>query len=251
MNNPIRTKMPFLYFIGCALFVFTACGQGIKQSNLDGQNSERKNESLRVELTMVWETDGSYLKTPECATYDPEKKVFYVSNLNRDNEIENDGFISIVNVDGSIVTEKWVEGLSSPLGNDFYNGHLFVNDGANIIKINIESGDIIERMAVEGASNLNGIDIDERGNIYAADSRNNKIFKVTQNGETTMLYEGDDLNSPNGVSVKGDELIIASFSGKKLLSLDLQNKQIKTLVEDIGSADGIIRLEGGHFITSS
>src|SRR5690606_21112994 len=177
--------------------------------------------------------------------------VFYVSNLNRDNEIDNDGYISIVNIDGSILTEKFVEGLGSPLGNDFYNGHLFLNDGANIIKINIESGDIVERMVVEGASNLNGIDIDNMGNIYAADSRGNRIFKVTQTGKTSLLYEGEDLNSPNGVSVRGDELIIASFSGKKLLALNLQNKQIRTLVEDIGSADGIIRLEGGHFITSS
>lgn len=241
-------KMTIFYFIGSALLFLTACGQ---KANMVGQASERKNDSLSVELTMVWETEEEYLKTPECVTYDREKNVFYVSNLNRDNEIDNDGYISIVNIDGSILTEKFVEGLGSPLGNDFYNGHLFLNDGANIIKINIESGDIVERMAVEGASNLNGIDIDNMGNIYAADSRGNRIFKVTQTGKTSLLYEGEDLNSPNGVSVRGDELIIASFSGKKLLALNLQNKQIRTLVENIGSADGIIQLEGGHFITSS
>src|SRR5690606_34526945 len=233
-------KMTIFYFIGSALLFLTACGQ---KANMVGQASERKNDSLSVELTMVWETEEEYLKTPECATYDREKNVFYVSNLNRDNEIDNDGYISIVNIDGSILTEKFVEGLGSPLGNDFYNGHLFLNDGANIIKINIESGDIVERMAVEGASNLNGIDIDNMGNIYAADSRRNRIFKVTQTGKTSLLYEGEDLNSPNGVSVRGDELIIASFSGKKLLALNLQNKQIRTLVENIGSADGIIQLE--------
>ena len=231
--------------------MLTACGQGIKQGNFDGQISEKKNDSLSVELTKVWETEGDYLKTPECATYDPEKNVFYVSNLNRDNEVDNDGFISLVNVDGGIITERWVEGLASPLGNEFYNGHLFVNDGGNIIKINIESGDIVERIAVEGAANLNGIAIDETGIIYAADSRGNKIFKITENGEVSLLYEGEDLESPNGVSVRGNELIIASISGKRLLSLNLQNNEIRTLVEDIGSADGIIQLEGGHFITSS
>lgn len=244
-------KMGSICFLSILLFYTTACGQGLQQSNTGEQIPERQNDSLRVELTPVWETKGALLKTPECATYDPQENVFYVSNLNRDNEVENDGYISIVNAEGSIVSERWVEGLGSPLGNDFYNGHLFVNDGPNIIKINIESGDIVERMAVEGAANLNGIDIDEAGNIYAADSRGNKIFKVTQNGETTLLYEGEDLNSPNGVSVMANELIIASFSGKKLLALNLQNKQLRTLAEDIGSADGIIQLEGGHFITSS
>ena len=236
-------KMPVLFFISSFFLFFTAWGQ----KNYMGEQVPY--DSLKVELTKVWETAG--LKTPECATYDAQRNIFYVSNLNRDNETENDGFISLVNVDGSVKVEKWVEGLTSPLGNYFYKDHLFVNDGGNIIKIEIESGKIIERFAVEGASSLNGIDIDEAGNIYAADSRGNKIFKVTQKGEVTLLYEGKDLKSPNGVSVKGNELIVASFSGNSLLSLNLQNNQIQTLVEDIGRADGIIQLEGGHFITSS
>ena len=253
MKNPdtyfsIKAKRDIFYFIGSILLLLTACGP---KNYMGEQVAEPKNDSLRVELTKVWETEREYLKTPECATYDAGRNVFYVSNLNRDNEIENDGFISLVNVDGSVKVERWVEGLTSPLGNYFYKDHLFVNDGGNIIKINIESGDIVERFAVEGASNLNGIDIDEAGNIYAADSRGNKIFKISQKGETTLLYEGGELKGPNGVSVKGNELLVASFSGNKLLSLNLQNNQIRTLVEDIGRVDGIIQLEGGHFITSS
>ena len=244
----INGKMSVLFFISSFFLFLTACGQ---KNVMGEQVAERENDSLRVELTKVWETEREFLKTPECATFDDQRNIFYVSNLNRDNETENDGFISIVNVDGSVKVEKWVEGLTSPLGNYFYKEHLYVNDGGNIIKIDIESGEIIEKIAVEGASSLNGIDIDEAGNIYAADSRGNKIFKISQKGEVTLLYEGEDLKSPNGVSVRGNELIIASFSGNSLLSLNLQNKKITTLVEDIGRADGIIQLEGGHFITSS
>ncbi|MEP6262225.1 MAG: hypothetical protein ABJ092_11645 [Gillisia sp.] len=244
----MNAKMPVFYFISGVLLFLTACGQKIYMGE---QVAVRENDSLRVELTKVWETEREILKTPECATYDAERNIFYVSNLNRDNETDNDGFISLVNVDGSVKTERWVEGLTSPFGNYFYNDHLFVNDGGNIIKINIETGRIIEKIAVEGASSLNGIDIDEAGNIYAADSRGNKIFKVSQQGEVTLLYEGEDLKGPNGVSMKGNELIIASFSGTSLLSLNLKNNQIRTLVEDIGRVDGIIQLEDGHFITSS
>ncbi|HSI69019.1 MAG TPA: hypothetical protein VK941_02220, partial [Gillisia sp.] len=132
------------------------------------QGAESKNDSLRVELTKVWETEKGFLKTPECATFDAQRNIFYVSKLNRDTETENDGFISLVNVDGSVKIERWVEGLTSPLGNYYNKEHLYVKDGGNIIKIEIESGKIIERFAVEGASSLNGIDIDEAGNIYAA-----------------------------------------------------------------------------------
>lgn len=239
-------------FVSSSLILITACGQGEKQqNNQSAQTAEMKPDTLMVELEMAWETTGSQLITPECATYDPDANIFYISNLNRDNEVENDGYISIVNADGSLKNARWVEGLGSPLGNDFYNGHLFVNDGGNIVKINIESGKVIEKIAVEGAAKLNGIDIDEEGNIYAADSDGNKIFKVTQEGGVTLLFEGMELNEPNGVFIQGEELIIASMGGNSLLSFHLENNQIKTLVEGIGRVDGIIQLEGGHFLTSS
>jgi outer membrane protein assembly factor BamB len=229
-----------------------ACGQGEKQkSNPSGQTAEMKPDTLIVELEKVWETKGLQLITPECVTYDPDRNIFYISNLNRVNEVENDGYISIVNADGSVENARWVEGLTSPLGNDFYNGHLFVNDGGNIVKIDIESGNVIEKISVEGAADLNGIDIDEAGNIYAADSDGNKIYKVTQDGEVTLLFEGEELNEPNGVFIKGEELIVASMSGNSLLSFHLETNQIKTLVEGIGGVDGIIQLEGGHFLTSN
>lgn len=246
--------MRFLLYclVSSGLMIIPACGQGEKQqNNQSGQIAEIKPDTLRVELEKVWETGEAQLITPECATYDPEMNIFYISNLNRDNEMENDGYISIVNADGSVKNARWVEGLTSPLGNDFYNGHLFVNDGGNIVKINIESGNVIEKISVEGATDLNGIDIDEAGNIYAADSDGNKIYKVTQDGEVTLLFEGGELNEPNGVFIKDEELIVASMSGNSLLSFNLETNQIKTLVEGIGGADGIVQLEGGHFLTSN
>lgn len=242
----------FFSFMSGLIILLAACSQGEKkQENQYGQTSEMGNDSIRVTLNQVWATDTTQLITPECATYDPERNVFYISNLNRDNEAENDGYMSIVNADGSIKNARWVEGLTTPLGNDFYDGHLYVNDKGNIVKINIESGEIIEKINVEGAVTLNGIAIDETGNIYSADSDGNKIFKVTQNGEASVVFENEELNRPNGVFIKGGELIVASSAGSKLFSINLENKEITTLVEGIGRADGIIPLDGGHYLTSS
>ncbi|MDT0684982.1 hypothetical protein [Autumnicola psychrophila] len=239
-------------FVSSCLLLIISCGQAEKkQKDQSGETAKMRTDSLSVELEKVWETGRAFLKTPECATYDPEKNIFYISNLNRDNEVEKDGYISIVNADGSVENAKWIEGLSSPLGNDFYNDYLFVNDGGDIVKISIKSGNIIEKIPVKGAANLNGIDIDKTGNIYAADSEGNKIYMVTQDGEVTLLFEGEELNKPNGVFIKDNELIIASMSGNSLLSFHLETNKIKTLVEDIGGVDGIIQLEGGHFLTSS
>lgn len=234
------------------IVLLTACRQGKKeQKNQSDPTMDMDTNSLVVKLEQVWETDTSQLITPECATYDPERKVLYISNLNRDNEEENDGYISIVNPDGGIKNARWIEGLGSPLGNDIYNDFLYVNDNGNIVKINIQNGEIVEKINVEGASDLNGMDIDKNGNIYSADSDGNKIFKVTQDKEVTLLFEGEALNEPNGVLFKDGKLIVASFSDNSLLSLNLKDKSITTLVEGIGKVDGIISLEQGHYFTSS
>ncbi|MBK5193998.1 MAG: hypothetical protein JJE07_12480 [Flavobacteriaceae bacterium] len=242
----------FLSMSSFLFFLLTGCVFGEKdKENKSEQSSVEVKNSISVTLEQIWETDTTSLATPECATYDDQKKVFYVSNLNRANEVDNDGYLSIVNPDGSIKVAKWVEGLTSPLGNAIYNGYLFQNDKDNILKIDIESGEIVERIQVEGANGLNGMTIDENGNIYSADSGGNKIFKLTPDKEVSVIFEGEELNRPNGVLVRGNELLTVSSGGGFLYSIDLENGQIETLVEGIGQADGIILIEEGHLLTSS
>jgi outer membrane protein assembly factor BamB len=242
----------FLSMSSFLFFLLTGCVFGEKdKENKSEQSSVEVKNSISVTLEQIWETDTTSLSTPECATYDNQKKVFYVSNLNRANEVDNDGYLSIVNPDGSIKVAKWVEGLTSPLGNAIYNGYLFQNDKNIIIKIDIESGEIVERIQVEGANSLNGMTIDENGNIYSPDSGGNKIFKISPDKEVAVVYEGEKLNRPNGVLVNENKLLTVSSGGGFLYSIDLENGQIETLVEGIGQADGIILLEEGHLLTSS
>jgi len=242
------TSLSNLKFVIPILFLY-ACGGGTANNT---ESAQGINDSTQVNLNQVWSTDTTQLATPECVTYDPTTKVLYVSNLNRSNDIDNDGFISIVNTDGSIKNAKWVEGLGAPLGNDIFDGHLYVNDNIKIVKINIGSGEIVDRIQVEGAKRLNGISVDQKnGDIYSADIEGNKIFKVTQNGEVSIAFESDELDRPNGVLIKGNDLIIASFNAQKLLSVDLETKEIKTLGEGMESADGIVALDNNNYLVSS
>src|SRR5690606_6223975 len=99
-------KISNLKFLVPLLFIY-ACGGGAANSS-----ASTANDTIQVNLCqVVWSTDTTQLATPECVTYDPITKVLYVSNLNRANDIDNDGFISIVNTDGSIKNAKWIEGL--------------------------------------------------------------------------------------------------------------------------------------------
>ncbi|MDZ7691455.1 MAG: hypothetical protein U5K69_10045 [Balneolaceae bacterium] len=131
--------------LAVAVMFLVACSSGENQQ----QNQPAETDEDDITLNQVWETGQNDLITPECATYHPERNVFYVSNLNRDNDAENDGYISIVNADGTIQNARWVEGLSSPLGNDFHDGSLYVNDNGQIVQIDIESGAISKRIPIE------------------------------------------------------------------------------------------------------
>ena len=228
--------------------IFVACNTG------NGQQSDPSTsglqDSLAVTLEQSWATDSLQLATPECAVYDPETKQFYISNLNLDSDAENDGFISLLNADGSIEKLKWAEGLVAPLGIDIHDGYLYVNDPTTVVKIELKTGNIVQRMEVADAKRLNGIDVDGQGVIYSADIEGNKIFRIQPDGTSHVFIESDALDRPNGVLVRNSELLIASNRGGRLLSVDLESKAIDTLAEGMESADGIIALEGGHYLVS-
>lgn len=245
MNDFIRQI--FTFFILTISLV--ACNQNKREQK--ERLPEDIKDSNKPSVHEIWSTDTINLKTPEAVTYDSIRKQFYVSNINRGNGSENAGFISIVSGEGKVIEPLWIKGLASPHGNDFFNDHLYVNDKNQVVKIHIPEGQVVARIDIPGATSLNGMDIDKNGNIYSADSKSNKIFKITPNEEVLVFFEGKGMNTPNGVLIKDNELIVASSGDKSLKSITLATQQIKTIVEGIGQADGIILLKSGQYLTSS
>lgn len=234
-----------------AMIVAASCGNRDSGTDTQTETAQASSGDLQVSLTQVWETDTSSLITPECVTYDDVSDQLYVSNINRLSDAENAGYIALVNKDGSIKTADWVTGFKGPLGNDVYDGFLYVNDRNTVVKIEIATGEVVERIAVEGAGALNGMDIADDGTIYAADSRTNGIFRITPDGQSEMIVQSDSLETPNGILIQGDSLIVASSDGGSLKSVRLADGAVTTLVTGIGQVDGIIPLEDGHYLTSS
>src|SRR5690554_116342 len=241
----IRSK--FLPMLFPAMFL-VACNSGSGQQS--DPSTSGLQDSLSVSLEQAWATDSLQLATPECAVYDPQTKQFYISNLNLGGDTENDGFISLLNADGSIEKLKWAEGLVAPLGIDIHEGYLYINDPTTVVKIDLKTGEEAQRIEVAGAKRLNKIDVDGQGVIYSADIEGNKIYRIQPDGTAHVFIESDVLDRPNGVMVRNSELLIASNRGGRLLSVDLESKAIDTLAEGMESADGIIALEGGHYLVS-
>ena len=70
----------------------------------------------------LWETGG--FSTPESVVFDRRRGVFYVSNIGTRgaDAIPDDGFISRLDADGTLLDLEWITGLHNPKGLALANG---------------------------------------------------------------------------------------------------------------------------------
>src|SRR5690606_12548257 len=120
---------------------------------------------------------GSFRFAESC-TFDPDRNLILAMNAGVPNEqMENDGYVSLINPDGSVHTAKWIgatrDGLTlhHPLGSAVAGGKLYTVDGTTIRSFDLQTGEPGEPVEVEGASFLNGIAVTEDGTIYVSNTR--------------------------------------------------------------------------------
>jgi hypothetical protein len=239
-------KTLFSYTVILTL-LFSSCGMRKKPS---GESSgEGQGTFKEYELVEAWRTDTLF-RVPESVIYDRDNDVVYVSNVNYEpRKKDGNGFISKLSTDGEILDLKWVEGMSAPKGLGIFDGKLYVSDIDEVVVIDIASGEIIQRIPVEGAGMLNDITVDESGKIYVSDTDDNSILLISNGVVSKWLAEG--LNAPNGVLIDGDRLLLASMGSKDFVAIDLSSKKISLITEEINAGDGVTRASiPGHFLVS-
>src|SRR5690606_20889305 len=86
----------------------------------------------------LWVADG--FSTPESVVFDPQRNVFYVSNMATRGEdaVPGDGFVSRLDAEGRILDLQWVTGLENPKGLALANGRLYAGDDDALVEIDIE-----------------------------------------------------------------------------------------------------------------
>ena len=225
-----------------------SCGSNKKPSG--EVSSEDGGNQKTYELVEVWRTDTLFL-VPESVIYDKENDVIYVSNMNYEpRKKDGNGFISKLSTDGEILDLKWVEDMSSPKGLAIYEGRLYVSDVDEVIIIDIATGEIIERVHIEGSKMINDISINEEGDIYVSDSDNNCIFLISNGVVSEWLAEG--LNAPNGLLIDGERLLLASMGSEDFAAIDLTTKEITVITDSIYKGDGIAKASiPGHFLVTN
>lgn len=198
----MKKHTQLLMLLSASPMLFCQCGGGEKKEEVE-EVVEVVEEKVEPSLTLVWETPAE-LTTCESVLVDPATGTIYVANIDGDaRDHDGKGFISIISKDGEILEKEWVAGMDGPKGMGILNGKLYVTDIDDVVEIDIEKGEILNRYVVEGASFLN--DIDVHGNkVYFSDMEKGLIH-VLEDGEISTLADGQE--SINGLRVDDDGVL--------------------------------------------
>src|SRR5262245_60254820 len=138
---------------------------------------------------------GSFRFAESC-TFDPARNLIVAMNAGNPPMVEqNDGFVSLINPDGTVHTSKWIGAtrdgltLNQPLGSAIANGTLYAVDVDTVRTFDLATGAPKAAYTVMGATGLNGIGVAADGTIYASNTGNvqqnlpQRIYKITSTGQ--------------------------------------------------------------------
>jgi hypothetical protein len=252
-RNSLQAILVILLFIA-APFAVTA------QEFTAGEPIGSVNEAgARVALSSNVKVYGSFHFSESC-TFDPEKNlVLAMNNGERGDGTENDGFVSLINPDGSVHTPKWIgvnrDGLElhHPLGSAVSNGVLYTVDTGHVRSFDLNSGRPIKSVAIPGSTLLNGIAVADDGTVYASNTRSPElIFKVTADDQVSIFAEGAPLAVPNGVAIDTEgNIVVVNVADNAVITYSPAGDvlQVERSVE--GGNDGVVVLADGTKFVSS
>jgi sugar lactone lactonase YvrE len=202
-------------------------------------------------LVKLWETEKSF-KIPESIVFDGGRNCFYVSNYDGYNPSNNQGkqAISKVSLDGKNVILEWASGLNNPTGMAIFGNRLYVVERQNLVEIDLDSSQIIEKHPIPQAGFLNDVAVDDSGNLYISDSSKHVIYRYS-GGIVEEWIKNSEIRNPNGLHVFGGRLIVGNNGDQCLKAIDCETKKIATITNlGPGIIDGIQSDNRGNLLVS-
>jgi len=212
-------------------------------------------------LKPVWKTAPD-LMGPESVIYHPGSDALFVSNVNGSPDaVDGNGFISQLSVDGKILSLHWMDELNAPKGLALIDDYLYVADITELVVIDITNKKIVQRYPAEGAQFLNDVAVDKHDHVYVSDMMTNRIYRLSD-GEFKLWFADPLLESPNGLLVEHDTLLIGSWGNMTdglatdtpghLKKIDLNTLEITSLGDKtpIGNLDGVEADGMGNYLVT-
>ena len=204
---------------------------------------------------------GSFRFAESC-TFDAEKNLILAMNAGVSEDMEpNDGYVSLINPDGSVHTAKWIGAtragltLNHPLGSAVAGDVLYVADRDHVRLFDLDSGEPLRSISLAelDASVLNGIAATEDGTIYVSNTRPpQRLYKITPDGEASVLVDGAPLMAPNGVAMDNDgNVVVINVGNNHVMTFSPEGELLNTEYVAEGGNDGVVVTEDGTKYVSS
>lgn len=210
----------------------------------------------------------------ESCSYDPERNLVVAVNRGAaQNVAVNDGFVSLINHDGSVHTPAWIGSsraglvLNDPLGSDIASGKLYLADkdggtadGAppvNVVRMfDMKTGAPAGEIKVEGSVGFNDVAVAKDGTIYGTQTGSatvvQRVYKITPDGKASVLIEGAPLARPNGIALDTEgNVAVVNLDSAAVLTFSPTGKLLKTEQASLPGNDGLVILGDGTKYVSS
>ncbi|WP_194852572.1 SMP-30/gluconolactonase/LRE family protein [Nonlabens antarcticus] len=196
----------------------------------------------------------------ESVAFDASTQLLYASI--QGNQEPGDGSIVTFQLDGSMEDIAFTTGLNNPKGIAIYKNKLYVSDVTELVEIDLQTGNILNRFSTGTEQFLNDVAIDADGNVYVSDMGSSSIYKLETDGKFTNWLSSPKLENPNGLLVKDNTLFIAAWGlpdktnnasnpQGRFLKVDLTTKIIDQVTETPqGNLDGLQVLDDQNFLIS-
>ncbi|MFO0917612.1 MAG: hypothetical protein U0872_04770 [Planctomycetaceae bacterium] len=192
------TRLITAGLLALALMADLAIAQEAQKEFQAGQPLGSVNEAGQfVKLTNNVKVYGSFRFAESCV-YDPVRNLIVVMNAGvPQTQEENDGYVSLLNPDGTVHTAKWIGAtrdgltLNHPLGSAIQNGLLYTADIDVVRTFDLATGRPGRAYPVAGATFLNGIGVTKDGTIFVSNTRpDSRVYKITADGKEFRIFRG-------------------------------------------------------------
>lgn len=205
-------------------------------------------------------------RSPETALWDDHADVYLVSNINgKLTAADDNGFISRVAPDGTILDLKWIDGgkpevaLHGPKGMIFHEGYLIVADVGAVRYFDRSTGKPLQSVMIDKTYMLNDLAVGPDGLIYVSDVGSTvadppgAVYRIDGNQKPHKIAEGIEYDRPDGLIAHGTGLLVAPFEAhaKEVYELSLDGRKAAYATLPTPKLDGLLRLPDDSIIVTS
>ena len=210
-----------------------------------------------LKLSKNARTYGGF-RAAESVSYDAKRDVYVAPSMGMPQDVvPNDGYVSLINPDGSAHTLKWIgvnrKGLTlnHPMGSDIVNGRLYLADLDHVRWFDMATGKPLGSVKVDGVQRFNDIEVAEDGTIYATQTGTQeantwRLYKIAPDGKSQILVGGAPLKRPNGVAIDPEgNIVVLNMEDSNVLTFSPDGKLIDTQQSTEDGNDGLVILPDG------